>query len=64
MPGPAAPVRLFEMVREDARFGLREAEPAQPVVRVQAETSGSGFTIPTPCSRFVDAIASARPTIA
>jgi len=64
VPGPTAPVRFLEVVGECARVGFREAQPAQPVVRVQAETSGSGLTMPTPCSRLVDAIACARATIA
>jgi hypothetical protein len=57
-------VGLLEVIGERARIGLREPEPAKSVEGVQAETSGSGFTMPTPCSRFVDAIACARATIA
>jgi hypothetical protein len=64
VPGAVTPVGLVEVVRERPRIGLREAEPAQAVVGVQAETSGSGLTMPTPCSRFVEAIAFARATIA
>ena len=64
MPRAVAAVGLFEVVRERPCVGFREAEPAQAVVRVQAETSGRGFRMPTPCSRFVDAIAWARATIA
>ena len=64
VPGTTTPVGLVEVVRERPGVGLVEAEPAQPVVRVQAETSGSGLTMPTPCSRFVDAITCASATIA
>ena len=64
VPGTIAPVGGLEMIGEYARLGLREAEGSEPVVGVQAETSGSGFTMPIPCSRFVEAIACARPTIA
>jgi hypothetical protein len=62
--GPPAAIGVFEVLRERPRVGLGEAETTNLVERAQAETSGSGLTMPTPCSRFVAAIASASATIA
>jgi hypothetical protein len=64
VPRAAAPVGVLEVIGERASVGLIEAESVKLVERVQAETSGSGLTMPTPSSRFVAAIASARPMIA
>jgi hypothetical protein len=68
VPLPPAPVGILEMVGQEPGVGLAEAKCPEffEGVRssVQAETSGSGLTIPTPRSRFVAAIASASPTIA
>jgi len=64
VPVAPAAIGVLEVVGEGSRIGLREAETPKSIVGVQAETSGSGFTMPTPCSRFVDTIASASPTIA
>jgi hypothetical protein len=61
---PSAPVGVFEMVGQETSVGLAEPERFDFLENAQAETSGSGFRIPTPCSRFVAAIASASPTIA
>lgn len=60
----AAAVRVLEVVGKSPRVGLREADRRELLERVQAERSGSGFTMPTPCSRFVAAIASASALIA
>ena len=60
-------IGVEEVVREDGGIGLGEAERPKTrddFVRAQAGTSGSDFTMPTPCSRFVAAIDSARPMIA
>jgi hypothetical protein len=62
--GTAPAIRFLEVVGKRPRVGLREAERAQLLKGVQADRSGSGFTMPTPCSRFVAAIASARAMIA
>jgi hypothetical protein len=62
--GTPAPVGILEVIRERACGALGKAERTQAVVRVQAETSGRGLTMPTPCSRFVDTIVRARATIA
>jgi hypothetical protein len=64
VPRAATPVGVVEVIGERASVGFIEAESVKLVERVQAETSGSGLTMPTPCSRFVAAIASARPMIA
>jgi hypothetical protein len=61
---PAAALGVLEMVREKARIRLGEPELPELLERIQAETSGSGFTIPTPASRFVAEIASASERIA
>jgi hypothetical protein len=64
VPRSAAAVGLLEVVGQKSRLGLGEAELPELLEGVQAETSGSGLTIPTPCSRFVASIASATATIA
>jgi hypothetical protein len=61
---PAAAVGVLEVVGEETGVFVGEAERDEIVERAQAETSGRGLTIPTPCSRFVAAIASARARIA
>jgi hypothetical protein len=56
-----------EVVGEDTRIALVESERPQAAVDVlgaQLWTSGSGLTMPIPCSRFVSATASARAKIA
>jgi hypothetical protein len=62
--GAAAAIRILEVVGKGPRVRLGEADLAELVVRAQAERSGSGFTMPTPCSRFDAAIASARAMMA
>ena len=64
MAGTAAAIRVLEVVGKRPRIGLGEADRLEFLESVQAERSGSGFTIPTPCSRFVAAIASARAMMA
>ncbi len=64
VPRTVPAIGLLEVVGERPGIGFREAERAQPVVGVQAETSGRGFRMPTPCSRLVDVIAWASATIA
>ena len=61
---PAAAIGVLEVIGEDTRIGLGEPEVLDLLEGVQAETRGSGFTMPTPSSRFVAAIASASETIA
>jgi hypothetical protein len=62
--GTAAAIRVLEVVCKRPRVGFGEAERAQLLKSVQADRSGSGFTMPTPCSRFVPATASASAMIA
>jgi hypothetical protein len=66
VPGAPAAVGVLEVVGERARVVVGEAERPDLVERGQAagETRGSGLTMPTPCSRFVAATASARAMIA
>ena len=64
VPGPAAAVRVLKMVGEKPRVGLAEAQLPELLEGGQAETSGSGFTMPTPCSRLVASMDSASATIA
>ena len=64
VPGPTAAVCVLEMICEKPRLGLAEAQLPELLERAQAETSGSGFTMPMPCSRLVASIDSARVTIA
>jgi hypothetical protein len=61
---PATAIGVLEVVCQNPRLGLAEAELPELLERAQAETSGSGLTMPTPCSRFVASIASASATIA
>jgi hypothetical protein len=63
----SAPLGVEEVVGEDVGVADAEAEPPQAVEELvgrQAETSGSDLTMPTPCSRFVPATASASSTTA
>ncbi len=59
-----APICILEVIGERARLGLGEAERPKLLEGVQAETSGSDLTMPTPCSRFVATMISARAMIA
>ena len=62
--GPAAAIRVLEVVGKRPRVGLGKTDLAELVVSSQADRSGSGFTMPTPCSRFDAAIVSARAMMA
>jgi hypothetical protein len=62
--GAPAPVRVLEVIGERPGLAFGETELLEFLVGVQAETSGSDLTMPTPCSRFVPAMVSARRTIA
>jgi hypothetical protein len=64
MPRAPAPVGLLEVVGQEASVALGETEGRDLLECGQAETSGSGLTMPTPCSRFAAAIVSASAMIA
>src|ERR671922_280916 len=67
VPGLSAGLGVEEVVGEDSGFALLEPERADPgrdLFPRQAEASGRGLTMPTPCSRRDPAIASASPTTA